>query len=75
MASIQIVTTGKTYSSSPDRLIGQQLRDGYQYEARLQFLEQNPHLCPFNTTSVQNEDWTVVPPQDGLPGMSLPFQK
>lgn len=45
-ASVSIAETGQTFDSRPERHIGQRLWKGYEYMGRLQYLAENPTLCP-----------------------------
>jgi hypothetical protein len=65
-ASISIVDTGRTFDSKPDRLVGQRLWKGYEYLSRLQYLSENPTLCPTSDSS-RSELINVILPTDGLP--------
>ena len=65
-ATISIIDSGKTFNTKSDRKIGQQLLRGYAYMGRLQYVTDNPTLCPgiYNP----NQKFNIVPPNDGLPG-------
>lgn len=45
-ASITIAETGQVFDSKPERYVGQRLWKGYEYMGRLQYLAENPTLCP-----------------------------
>ena len=66
-ASIKVIATDKEYSSRPDHHTGVPLKLGLQYQARLQYLPKNSHLCD-NDPLTEPENWTVTVPEDGLPG-------
>jgi hypothetical protein len=61
-ASIQVLDLGRVYQSRPDKYFGLQMRNGLEYQARLQRLPDNLHLCG-------NQPWNVTVPPDGLPGV------
>lgn len=56
-ATITIVSTGETFLSKQDRHMGQKLWKGYEYMARLQYLQESPTLCPPDDASIFDPDW------------------
>jgi len=62
-ATITVLETRKRYLSRQREKLGQKLEDGYEYEAHLQYLDQNPWLCPTDTPMTLN----VTVPQRGIP--------
>eukprot|EP00522_Entomoneis_paludosa_P014444 CAMPEP_0172459624 /NCGR_PEP_ID=MMETSP1065-20121228/33397_1 /TAXON_ID=265537 /ORGANISM="Amphiprora paludosa, Strain CCMP125" /LENGTH=623 /DNA_ID=CAMNT_0013214371 /DNA_START=319 /DNA_END=2190 /DNA_ORIENTATION=- len=62
-ATITVLDSGKRYASRQDRFYGPLFWKGYQYMARLQYVEDNLSLCPepFNRTH------TLQTPVDNLP--------
>jgi hypothetical protein len=65
-ATITFMDSSKMYPSKRDRHIGQPLLEGYEYMGRLQYVPDNPTLCPGNVYPQQKFD--IVTPTDGLPG-------
>ena len=63
-ASIRVVDLGRDYQSRPDKYVGLQMRTGLEYDARLQRIIGNEHLCG-------DGQWNVTVPDDGLPGTYL----
>eukprot|EP00429_Kryptoperidinium_foliaceum_P008444 CAMPEP_0176016792 /NCGR_PEP_ID=MMETSP0120_2-20121206/8032_1 /TAXON_ID=160619 /ORGANISM="Kryptoperidinium foliaceum, Strain CCMP 1326" /LENGTH=544 /DNA_ID=CAMNT_0017349797 /DNA_START=27 /DNA_END=1660 /DNA_ORIENTATION=- len=63
-ATIRILESGKNFGSWPDTSLGKQLADDQVYEARLQILKGNAHLC---YPPSEFHDWNVTVPEDGLP--------
>ena len=61
-ASITIVDSGRTYSSTMDKVHGIKLVDGVRYSAHLQQIPGNEHLC------FGYQNWNVTVPSDGYPG-------
>mmetsp|Transcript_58094 Transcript_58094/g.142001 ORF Transcript_58094/g.142001 Transcript_58094/m.142001 type:complete len:653 (-) Transcript_58094:84-2042(-) len=67
-ASISIAETGQTFDSKPERYIGQRLWKGYEYMGRLQYLTENPTLCPPPSSSgTSTTKFRINQPSDGLP--------
>jgi len=64
-ATISFMDSSKIYTSHPDRHIGQPLLGGYQYMGRMQYVPDNPTLCPGKLYPQQKFD--IVTPTDGLP--------
>lgn len=64
-ATISFVDSGRTFSSRQDTHVGQPLLDGYEYMGRLQYIPENPTLCP---GTYPNQKFDIVNPSDGLPG-------
>jgi len=62
--SISVIESGKTFYSKQDRNIGQQLLRGYEYMGRLQYVNENPTLCPGENPY---EKFNIVSSSDGLP--------
>ncbi len=67
-ATISFIQSGKTFLSRQDTHIGQPLTEGYQYMGRLQYIPENPTLCP---GTHKNQKFDIVVPKDGLPGELL----
>lgn len=63
-ASISLLKSGKTYSSKLDTKLGQPLLRGMDYMGRLQYVAENPTLCPGD---YPHQTFDVVTPADGLP--------
>jgi len=63
-ATISFVDSGRTFSSRQDTHVGQPLLDGYEYMGRLQYIPENPTLCP---GTYPNQKFDIVNPSDGLP--------
>ena len=63
-ASISLLKSGKTYSSKLDTKLGQPLLRGMDYMGRLQYVPENPTLCPGD---YPHQTFDVVTPADGLP--------
>ena len=63
MGMITISESGKRYASRQDKYYGPKFRRGYQYLARLQYVEQNIELCPTGA----NTTYDLIKPFDGLP--------
>jgi hypothetical protein len=61
-ASIEVIDTGKSYESRPDKYVGLQMRTGIEYSARLQRIPGDQHLCGDNQVNL------LTVPNDGLPG-------
>ncbi|GAX12816.1 E3 ubiquitin-protein ligase RNF13 [Fistulifera solaris] len=54
--------TGRRFRSQPENeLPCKQFWRGYEYMGRLQYIEENPYLCPSNT------EYNIITPSDGLP--------
>ena len=70
VATISFLDSGKTFHSRMDPHIGQPLMRGYEYVGRLQYISENPTLCPGNDNDGNGNDQTfdIVTPMDGLPG-------
>ena len=64
-ATISFIESGKTFHSKMDRHLGQPLLRGYEYMGRLQYVADNPTLCP---GEYPNQNFSIVTPMDGLPG-------
>lgn len=60
------MNSGRTFHSTMDPHIGQPLLRGYDYMGRLQYLADNPTLCP-GTGNDANQAFDIVAPVDGLP--------
>ncbi|VEU36162.1 unnamed protein product [Pseudo-nitzschia multistriata] len=69
VATISFLDSGKTFHSRMDPHIGQPLMRGYEYVGRLQYISENPTLCPGNDNDGNGNDQTfdIVTPMDGLP--------
>ena len=65
-ATISFMDSSKIYTSHQDRHIGQPLLGGYQYMGRMQYVHDNPTLCP--GTLYPQQTFEIVTPSDGLPG-------
>jgi len=63
-ATISIIDSGKKFPSKPDPRIGQPLLRGYEYMGRLQYVPDNPTLCP---GPYPHQAFDIVTPTDGLP--------
>jgi len=64
-ATITVLDTHQKYPMKPDRSpLGKQLWKGYEYYARLQYVEGNLPLCPDNNA---NANHTLMAPTDGVP--------
>lgn len=63
-ASITVVDTAKRFPSRQDVEYGKRLWKGYEYYARLQFVQGNLPLCP---TTNDDRNYTVTVPDDGIP--------
>ena len=61
-ATITVMDSGKRFASKQDAN-GKRLWKGYEYYARLQYLEGNMALCP----GMKPENRTLIPPEDGIP--------
>ena len=64
-ATISFINLGKSFASRQDTQYGQELAAGYQYAGRLQYIPENPTLCP---GKYPNQKFDIVIPKDGLPG-------
>lgn len=62
--TITVMETGKHYISPPEEY-GKHLWRGYEYMARLQYLDSNPYLCPDAVPPLRIYNITV--PMDGVP--------
>ena len=65
-ASIVDMDTGRRFSSRQETL-GKRLWRGYEYPARLQYMNENPWLCPTYNSDYDYGDLNVTVPTDGLP--------
>jgi hypothetical protein len=65
-ANILLLDSQETFRSRTDHNVGEQLRTGINYMARLQVLPGNSYLCPDERNGHQN--WNITVPDDGLPG-------
>jgi len=63
-ATISFLDTGKTYPTRPDPHIGQQLPRGLDFAGRIQYVPENPKLCP---GIYPHQKFDIVTPADGLP--------
>mmetsp|Transcript_23519 Transcript_23519/g.38322 ORF Transcript_23519/g.38322 Transcript_23519/m.38322 type:complete len:598 (+) Transcript_23519:173-1966(+) len=63
--SISLIDSGRTFESRPDRRVGQRLWKGYEYMGRLQYIPENPTLCPQGFDA--QKKFSIVKPEDGLP--------
>jgi len=64
-ASITVMDSGERYKSRVDHRFGKAFVRGYEYMARLQYLQDSYHLCA--SSDRQSANLTFVPP-DQLPG-------
>ena len=71
MASLTVVDTGERYGSRVDHTYGRVFKRGFEYMARLQYLEGNFHLCPSKTKPQQVWNLTYVPAD--FPGTNMVF--
>ncbi|GAX25154.1 E3 ubiquitin-protein ligase RNF13 [Fistulifera solaris] len=55
--------TGRRFRSQPEEdLPCKQFWRGYEYMGRLQYIEENPYLCP-----TADQEYNIITPSDGLP--------
>lgn len=66
-ATIAIMEKGTKFPMKQDTHLGKSLMRGYEYYARLQYLEGNLHLCPPSTSDRHDMNRTIVSPPDGIP--------
>jgi hypothetical protein len=68
-ATITVMDTRHRYASRQDHTLGKKLWKGYEYMARLQWIDGNLPLCPENENSgmVHRAPYNLTVPQDGLP--------
>jgi hypothetical protein len=64
-ATITVIDTGKRFASHQDHSLGKRLWKGYEYMARLQYINGNLQLCP--SEHGQNHTYKLLVPEDGLP--------
>lgn len=63
-ATISFMNSGRTFRSRMDPHVGQPLLRGYEYMGRLQYVVDNPTLCP---GKYPDQKFDIVTPIDGLP--------
>jgi len=59
-ASIRVVDLGKEYQSRTDKYVGLQMKEGMEYDARLQTIPGDEHFCG-------STKYNVTVPEDGVP--------
>ena len=70
MASITMMDSGERFGSRLDHTYGRVFKRGYEYMARLQYLEGNFDLCPPTKSSPQPPKiWNLTDVPFDLPGM------
>jgi hypothetical protein len=67
-ATISIADSGRTFESRPDHRLGPRLWKGYEYMGRMQYILDNPTLCPDTNHASNPKKYQIVKPEDGLPG-------
>jgi hypothetical protein len=67
-ANILLVDSQETFPSKTDHNVGEQLKPGINYMARLQVIPGNSYLCPDGRDVIHRQNWNVTVPEDGLPG-------
>lgn len=69
-ATITVMDTRHRYASRQDHSLGKRLWKGYEYMARLQYVDGNLPLCPDdndNNHSMHHAPYNLTVPEDGLP--------
>ena len=63
-ATIRVVDLGQEYQSRTDKYVGLEMKEGLEYDARLQRIPGDQYFCG-------NGHWSVTVPDDRLPGRIL----
>jgi hypothetical protein len=69
-ATITVMDTRLRYASRQDHSLGKKLWKGYEYMARLQYIDGNLPLCPDNENNhhdMHHAPYNLTVPEDGLP--------
>jgi hypothetical protein len=69
-ATITVTETQQRYASRQDHLLGRKLWKGYEYPARLQYIDGNLPMCPDDNDDGNNkakQSYNITVPADGLP--------